>query len=318
MTTILEIRSDHEQIVNDAYNKHYNKKTDTFEIEINDAVKMYQHVFDNYINGVLRNKQLRSPNITRFINEIIRVLDDYFLHEAPRITQEDIDNKDHVFYRGEKKLCPDGNCRSGLITSFSSLSENVDAAIGFTNGTCCLYVYKLDIGVPYLDVNKLLEEYGEDNDASDEYEFILPRGVILGPLLKKTKKKLPYTFYNVDEFILDVSYDPNYIESRMIPVYTPHPQNPDEYTPTPEKKSKESSPVFTFYDDDDDDNVKWEEPFKISPIADNHDDDDNVKWEEYEPATIHPTPTVSRETTKKRKKVVVKSKRNNKYRKNKC
>ncbi len=213
----------------DEYYRLYESKG--FELTICDAVALYLEYFDYYINEFLRGNPtlngFKNENLLMFFNKIINVLDEYFLTKAPRITSEMVATKQNYVYRGEKgskKII-----RSGIIPAFTSTAPEMDIAMDFTNkDNCCLYVYKLAEGIPYIDVEDIMANTNkycniESIDTHDVnlIEFLLPRGINVS---SETKERIEYWHFGKDEnkmkqiktYEKNVTYDPNYIRSNPV------------------------------------------------------------------------------------------------------
>lgn len=213
----------------DEYYRIYESKG--FKLTICDAVALYLEYFDYYVNGFLRgNPELNSfknQKLLMFFNKIINVLDDYFLTKAPKVTAQMIKQKLNYVYRGEKgtkKII-----RSGIIPAYTSTAPEMDIAMDFTNkDNCCLYVYKLSEGMPYIDVEDIMGDTNKycniesiDTHDTNLIEFLLPRGINISP---ETKERIEYWHFGKDEnnikqiktYETYVTYDPNYIQSNPV------------------------------------------------------------------------------------------------------
>jgi len=197
------------------YNKHKNIEN----LTICHALYLYNHIYDNYINGLLRNdnelKRKLNQKLLDFFKKIIHTIDDYFTGQSsPRST------KGMKLYRGEKKLCEGDFCRTGVINSYSSTSKDPYISFSFTNReNCCFYTYELEEGIPYIDVNELMKKDNQQVNCEtklklkndEEFEVILPRGIILNKIREETKLKK-----RMRNFIISVSYDDNYTKNNPI------------------------------------------------------------------------------------------------------
>lgn len=239
---IKERNPTHMQIFNRFYDYHFegtDKITERNKITICDAIFMYQSIFYSYVNGILSGKNpyknITDRNALRLISEIVKVFDDYFSGfdtNSSKIT---------YVYRGEKTHCGDNKnqppsvetCRVGQMSSFTSTSTSWKSALSFTGKDCCIYRYKLNNKVPYIDVNYIMSNSEEfcnvprKNRFMDEKEIILPRGIKLSNP-SETKDTYTYYYKNVDNsfdkitlkiFEVDVSYEPNYLEQHPNPIH---------------------------------------------------------------------------------------------------
>jgi surface protein len=213
----------------DEYYRIYENKN--FQLTICDAVALYLEYFDYYINGFLRgNPQLntfKNQKLLLFFNKIINVLDDYFLTKAPRITAEMVKYKQNFVYRGEKgtkKII-----RDGIIPAFTSTAPEIDIAMDFTNrNNCCLYIYKLSEGMPYIDVEDIMSNTNKycgiepiDTHGVNLIEFLLPRGINVST---KTIERIEHWDFGnsknklqeIKSYEKNVTYNPNYIRSNPV------------------------------------------------------------------------------------------------------
>jgi len=186
------------------------------------AIYLYNRVFDNYTNGILRNdnklKKTLTPKLLEFLEKIIHTIDDYFINKAP------ISYEGMKLYRGERELCEGDTCRMGVISSYTSTSKDANVVYNFTNKfDCCLYIYVLEEGIPYIDVDELMKTDYQSLSCGtelqlrhhDEHEVILPRGITLDKIkvLKSSSRgKIMGTF------IMSISWDEdeNYIENNTV------------------------------------------------------------------------------------------------------
>ena len=249
-----DIIANHSTAYRDYIDKQYRiYEAKNFELTICDAVFLYLMYFDYYINEFLRNNPIlndfKNEKLLRFFNKIIDVFDNYFLTEAPKITNESIKNRLNFVYRGEKKLCDGDTCRFGLMPAYTSSSPDVDIAMMFTNNEdCCLYTYELPVGIPYIDVEDIIdntEEYCDippfQNINVTLIEYILPRGIVLSD--KNIKQGIePWDFYGttkqIKSFTKSVSYDPNYIRNNPVDLVAKYISNNDENQQPLTKKQK--------------------------------------------------------------------------------
>jgi surface protein len=223
----------HAQYISENY-KEYKKKN--FKLTICDAVYLYQEIFDNYINGILRNDPrftaIKNPELLHFFNVIINTFDDYFLNHAPRITKEMVESGKNVIYRGEKKLCDDGSCRVGKLTSFTSSTTDEIVALAFSNKmNCCLYKYTLSEGIPYIDVDEIMQNTDRKcgvklNPIYEEAEYILPRGIILSNDLVEISKS--GNEKKISTYQKSITYDENYIKNHPIDLTNIIPDLPND------------------------------------------------------------------------------------------
>ncbi len=226
----------HKTYINEQY-KFY--KNIDFKLTICDAVYLYQNIFDNYINGFLRNDHnitsIKNKELIIFFQKIIDVLDNYYINMCPKITQSMIDNKKNIIYRGEKNLCPNDECRMGKIPSFTSCSTNIEISKAFTNkNDCCIYEYVLSEGVPFINVDKMMRNthmYCGVNLIPDHYEeeFLLPRGIILSAENKVFRMEGTIKVYRKI-----ITYDNNYIKNNPVNLI----KNENETISPPKKKNK--------------------------------------------------------------------------------
>ncbi len=202
-----------------------------FELTICDAVFLYLMYFDYYVNEFLRdNPELigfKNEKLLRFFNKIIDVFDNYFLTQAPKITDESVNKQLNFVYRGEKQLCEGNTCRVGLMPAYTSSSPDVDIGMMFTNNNdCCLYTYELPVGMPYIDVEDIIdntEKYCNippfKNINVTLIEYILPRGIVLSnENIKEGFEDWDFNGTNkrIQSFTKSVSYDPNYIQNNPV------------------------------------------------------------------------------------------------------
>jgi len=195
----------------------YNRYKNIENFTICDTIYLYNHAFDNYINGLLRNdnelKQKLNPKLLEFFEKIIHTIDNYFESETSPKSY-----KGMKLYRGENELCEDDTCRMGVISSYSSTSDKLEVAMAFTNNEdCCLYKYELDEGIPYIDVTKLMEKHNQSITCgtklklknTEEFEIILPRGIVLNKIKEEETE-------GITTFMMSISYDENYIKNNPI------------------------------------------------------------------------------------------------------
>ena len=195
-------KSDNENIVKEKkeYNKNLPYKIDVyFEKLLEDALYKYSCWWDAPINNYLRfgdayfetpifkKYQIRygktKESSIRNVKDHISRLDRVFLEYAPRNEDENA-----VYWRGMKT--PFENLKkkndSIIVKNFLSLSVDRNVAIDFTTlpkgGNCCLYLYTLDKGVPYIDmINSTMYK--------NEKEILLPRNLTCTLIDKE------YTYY---------------------------------------------------------------------------------------------------------------------------
>ncbi len=223
----------HTQYIDKQYRKYKNLN---FKLTICDAVYLYQKIFDNYINGILRNDLrfmvIKNPDLLHFFNIIINTFDDYFVNHAPRITKDMVYSGKNIIYRGEKELCADGTCRSGTVPSYTSSTTSISIAYGFTNKkNCCLYKYELSEGVPYIDVDKMMKDTNKYcgvklSPPHEEKEYILPRGIILSNELTEAGKIGPHK--SISLYKKTITYDENYIKNNPIDLTNIVPNLPND------------------------------------------------------------------------------------------
>jgi len=199
----------------------YNKNKNIENFTICHAIYLYNHVFDNYIIGLLRNnerlKKKLNPKLLEIFSKIIHTIDNYFESQSsPKST------KGMKLYRGENKLCEGDTCRMGVITSYSSTSKEPDVAFRFTNREeCCLYTYELEEGIPYIDVTEIMDKNKQalscgtelELKHKGEFEIILPRGIILKRI---REEETVLNAKRIRTFIMSISYDENYIKNNPI------------------------------------------------------------------------------------------------------
>jgi len=199
------------------YNKH--KKN----VTICDAIYLYNDIYNQYINGILRNNQefiqKLNPKLLELFKKIIYTLDDYFTSK-----NADKSTKGMKVYRGEKKLCENDTCRVGIMSSYTSTSKDISMARTFAGADCCLYTYELEEGIPYIDIDDIMEKDKQkikcDTELklinAGESEIILPRGIILKKVREEdVKTEYGYSKYQKN-FVISISYDENYIKNNPI------------------------------------------------------------------------------------------------------
>jgi len=201
----------------------YNKYKNIENFTICDAIYLYNHVLDNYINGILRNnneieiKETLTPKFLEFLEKIIHTIDDYFINKAPK------SHEGMGFYRGEQKLCEGNTCRMGVISSYTSTSKNPNVPYIFTNKVdCCSYIYVLEEGIPYIYVDEIMKKDNQYKKCrtklklknDDEHEVILPRGIILNKMKEQEETLLQGK--RITTFMMSISYDKNYIKNNPI------------------------------------------------------------------------------------------------------
>lgn len=249
-----DIIANHSTAYRDYIDKQYRiYEAKNFELTICDAVFLYLMFFDYYVNEFLRNNPIldkfKNEKLLQFFNKIIDVFDNYFLTQAPKITEESIKKQLNFVYRGEKKLCEGDTCRFGLMPGFTSTSPDIDVAMIFTNeNDCCLYTYELPIGIPYIDVEDIItntQSYCNIPPFNDInvtlIEYILPRGIILSE--KNIKQGFENWDFNgtnkrIQTFTKSVSYDPNYIQNNPINLVAKYISNNNENQEPLTKKQK--------------------------------------------------------------------------------
>jgi surface protein len=249
-----DIIANHSTAYRDYIDKQYRiYEAKNFELTICDAVFLYLMFFDYYVNEFLRNNPIlvgfKNEKLLRFFNKIIDVFDNYFLTQAPKITDESIKKQLNFVYRGEKQLCQGNTCRVGLMPGFTSTSPDIDVAMIFTNeNDCCLYTYELPIGMPYIDVEDIITNtqsycnippFNDINVTLNEY--ILPRGIVLSE--KNIKQGFEdWDFHGTNKriqtFTKSVSYDPNYIQNNPINLVAKYISNNNEDQEPLTKKQK--------------------------------------------------------------------------------
>jgi surface protein len=201
----------------------YNKYKNIENFTICDAIYLYNHVLDNYINGILRNnneieiKETLTPKFLEFLEKIIHTIDDYFINKAPK------SHEGMGLYRGEQKLCEGDTCRMGVISSYTSTSKDPNVPYIFTNKVdCCSYIYVLEEGIPYIYVDEIMKKDNQYKKCrtklklknDDEHEVILPRGIILNKMKEQEETLLQGK--RITTFMMSISYDKNYIKNNPI------------------------------------------------------------------------------------------------------
>jgi len=199
----------------------YNKYKNIENFTICDAIYLYNHVLDNYVNGILRNnneiKEKLTPKFLEFLEKIIHTIDDYFINKAPK------SHESMGLYRGEQKLCEGNTCRMGVISSYTSTSKNPNVPYIFTNKVdCCSYIYVLEEGIPYIDVDEIMKKDNQYQKCrtelklknDDEHEVILPRGIILNQMKEREETLLQGK--RITTFMMSISYDKNYIKNNPV------------------------------------------------------------------------------------------------------
>lgn len=163
------------------------------------ALKNYSYEWDQAMNQFLLNGENyfnsdifldlyerygnTITNAKENVKSQINILDNYFNYNAPRVTNYMMSQR--VFYRGmknpyyldyNKKIPADNICDTFLIKNFISVSQKDDIAFNFIGSGCCLYIFKLDEGIPFIDM-QLYSKYNYKS-SFNEYEILLPRNLI--------------------------------------------------------------------------------------------------------------------------------------------
>lgn len=176
-----DVRQEHLEYINNFLRKFQHPK---YKMNICDAIHCYTNIIDFYVNSLFREPPIRLPNplFQQFLFSIVDVLDDYFANHAPRITKEMIASGQNITFRGEQALCANGECRNGVVMSYTSTSLRIDVLQKFIDPyiKCCLYEYILEEGMPYIIVDHILDKDGfKCQYYGEEYEMLLPRGIRL-------------------------------------------------------------------------------------------------------------------------------------------
>jgi len=214
---------------NKKYNGNFDYTNDLTDIETT-TLRKYTETEDLFINKILRiektykdlydtmnNEEIDDKN--KKIEEIIekiKIIDNIMKSKAP------LANDDLIVYRGtnnKKEDEPYLGINKGYISTSKSLNALAKNSWRFLSQTdkCCLYIYTIKKGVPYINLSKI-SYFGEENESNQE-EILLPRG-LKTTLVSTNVTEIydePYTTYNVTiELNNQEKYDIESIENSPI------------------------------------------------------------------------------------------------------
>jgi hypothetical protein len=191
------------------------KYTETEDLFINKILRIEETYKDLY--DTMNDEQIDDKNkkIEETIKKI-KIIDNIMRSKAPLV------NDDLIVYRGtinKKEDEPYLGINKGYISTSKSLNALAKNSYRFLNeiNKCCLYIYTIKKGVPYINLSKI-SYFGEENESNQE-EILLPRG------LKTTLESSslteiygePYKTYNVTiELNNQEKYDIEPIEKSPI------------------------------------------------------------------------------------------------------
>jgi hypothetical protein len=155
------------------------------------VLKLYSDELYENLNLFLMGSELK-PHLKyandEQLNDFLKIMDNAF----DKAKQQGFVGFRETLYRGKKRYFPDDK-KTFNMKAFSSTSINVNPALEFTDGRCCLYIIDCDVDVAYIDLYK--------NDISlkgeDEKEVLLDRN----------------TFYHI------YHKDNNYLDKHIIAYY---------------------------------------------------------------------------------------------------
>jgi len=172
--------------------RKYTERDDLFINKILRIEKTYKDLYDTMINEGVDDKDKKIEETI----EQIKIIDNIMTSKAHIV------NDDIIVYRGtvnKKEDDPYLGINKGYISTSKTLNALAKNSYRFLNerNKCCLYIYTIKKGVPYINLSKI-SYFGQEHE-SDQEEILLPRG--LKTTLESTSLTEiygePYKTYNV-------------------------------------------------------------------------------------------------------------------------
>lgn len=154
----------------------------------------FKSIYDTMVNQDIYDIEDKIKKLQELIQNI-NGIDNIFINKAPIVEQ------DSIVFRGTRNS-KDDKPYLGINIAYISTSKTIDAlsknAFRFLEDDCCVYIYTIKKGVPYIDLSKI-SYFGESHEENQE-EILLPRGLktTLVSISETTMDNSIYKTYNVN------------------------------------------------------------------------------------------------------------------------
>jgi hypothetical protein len=138
---------------------------------INKLLRLEKKDFKDFYNIMNQQEVYDISKKINYINDMVNIIDNIMQSKAS------VANDDLIVYRGTKtnRDIPYLGVNTGYISTSKSINAIEKNSFRFLGEDCCIYVYTIKKGVPYLDLSEI-SFFGKQHEHNQE-EILLPRGL---------------------------------------------------------------------------------------------------------------------------------------------